>query len=529
MPDPAPPAPPAHPSQPDPAAADAAPTVLPALAPGLAQRTFGGFAWLAAHTVASKVISFAAQIVLAWLLRPDDFGYVGLAMTVAAFIGLLQQAGVRDVLVQRHDRAFRRWATPAFWMSLALGLLAAAIMVAAAPLAAALYRKPPLQPLIMVLAAAAPLQALAVVPTARLQIDLRFKAIAVVSTVAQVLTSALTVSFAGLDLGAYSFVLPFPIVAALQAAALWKVARVRVGLRPRFRRWRFLAGDSLLLVVSGFLITAIAQGDYVVLGLLYDERVVGLYYYAFVLSMQAVLLLVSTSSDVLFPALSRLRDERDRQARAFLRASRLFMLAGVPLCLWQAAVADTVVRWLFKPEWAAAIPLVQLLSLASSVRLPLGPAAGMIKAQGRFGDVAGFWLWNAALFLALVTAGAFVAAGKGVAAAMLVYSIIAGPLSLRIAARDAGGWREVWGVYAVPLLGGAAAVGAGLAAAWAVARGPLAAPWAKFVVISAVTAAAYAAIVRAAAPAAWAEIAGQVVKRATSGPPSEIANLKSEP
>jgi O-antigen/teichoic acid export membrane protein len=216
---------------------------------------------------------------------------------------------------------------------------------------------------------------------------------------------------------------------------------------------------------------------------------------------------------VLFPALSRLREDRPRQARAFLRASRLFMLVGVPLCLWQAAVADPAMRWLFEPEWAAAIPLVQLLSLSSSLRLPLGPAAGMIKAQGRFGGVAGFWLWNASLFLALVTAGALVAAAEGVAVAMLVYSAISGPLSLRIALGDAGGWRDVWAVYAIPVLGGGVAVGAGLAAAWAVGRGPLTAPWVSFFVISAVTAAAYALIVRAAAPAAWAEVAAQVQRR----------------
>src|SRR5688572_5777825 len=224
MSDPALSAPPAESPQPPPGPG-ATPAPPPAPAPGLADRTFGGFAWLAAQTVASKAISFAAQIVLAWILVPGDFGYVGLAMTVAAFVGLLQQAGVRDVLIQRQDAAFRRWATPAFWMSLALGLVAAAVMAAAAPLAAAVFRKPPLEPLILVLAIAAPLQALAVVPTARLQIDLRFKAIAGVTTAAQVLTSVLTVVFAKLGFGAYSFVLPAPIVAGLQAAALWKAAR----------------------------------------------------------------------------------------------------------------------------------------------------------------------------------------------------------------------------------------------------------------------------------------------------------------
>jgi PST family polysaccharide transporter len=421
--------------------------------------------WFTIQTAAAKGANFAAQLVLAWLLGPRDFGRVGLAYTISAFGALLQQAGVREVLVRR-QRRFGLWAPSAFWMSLAMGVAAGAVMAATAPLVAAAFRSPQLTGLILVLAVAAPLQAAGSVPAARLQASLRFKALAAIGTVGSLAGAGLTVLFAALKFEAYSFVLPIPIVALFQSAAYWVAAPpvLRGGLR--LRRWRYLAGESTSLISSAALTTVVAQGDYVVLGLIHNEQVVGVYYYAFVLSMQAVGLLVSNLSDVLFPVLSRLNDEPARQGRAFLRAARAFMLVGVPGCMLQAAVARPLMEWLFKPEWSAAIPLVQLLSLSAALRLPIGPSSGLMKAQGRFRDFLRFSLFNVVLFQMLATAGALWGAATGVAVAVVFYSAVIGPVSLYLAASPSGArWRDLSSVYAVPFLGGFAAVGLGLACA----------------------------------------------------------------
>src|SRR5437870_1122481 len=66
------------------------------------RRTARGFAWLTAQTLGAKAVGFVGQIILAWYLAPDDFGLVGLALTVAAFAGLIQQAGLKEILIHRH-------------------------------------------------------------------------------------------------------------------------------------------------------------------------------------------------------------------------------------------------------------------------------------------------------------------------------------------------------------------------------------------------------------------------------------------
>src|SRR6185503_10258888 len=104
----------------------------------LGSQVASGFSLMLLQSVAGKAIAAVGQIILAWYLRPQEFGIVGLAFTISALIGLLQQAGLREILIRR-ARTFPRWANAAFWMSLATGSGAALLTVAIAPFAAVMY------------------------------------------------------------------------------------------------------------------------------------------------------------------------------------------------------------------------------------------------------------------------------------------------------------------------------------------------------------------------------------------------------
>jgi PST family polysaccharide transporter len=99
---------------------ESASTILPYETPpkpSLARRTASGFVWMTTQSLGLKLLSAASQLALAWLLQPTEFGLIGLAYAVTGFTALIQQAGLREILVQRHNR-FRRWSNAAFWMSL---------------------------------------------------------------------------------------------------------------------------------------------------------------------------------------------------------------------------------------------------------------------------------------------------------------------------------------------------------------------------------------------------------------------------
>src|SRR5690606_17398595 len=109
----------------------------------LGRKTATGFAWLLLQTLSVKLATVAGQIVLAWLLAPEDFGLIALAYSVVSFLTIFQASGLREILIQR-EREFSRLVSPAFWLSLLIGGAVSLMIVAAAPWAARIYNEPEL-------------------------------------------------------------------------------------------------------------------------------------------------------------------------------------------------------------------------------------------------------------------------------------------------------------------------------------------------------------------------------------------------
>lgn len=405
--------------------------------------TARGFVWMAAQSVISKGIGMVGQWALAWLLLPGDFSLIALAYTVTTFAGLLQQAGLREVLVHRH-RKLALWSTPAFWMSLAMGFLGSAVMLAAAPFAASVFGEPKVAELIAIIAISAPLSALTTVPLASLQGELRFKALASFNLMSNTLTIALQVLLAWMGYGAFAFAIARPIVAVVEIGVAWWMAAPKVRWRPRLRAWKHLFADSGVMLAVAFIYTGVTQLGPIVLGKLQLGDVVGLYFWAYNLSLQTLMLFSANLKQVLFASLRQLQGQPERQLSAFLRATRLLGMVVTPLCLLQAAAAEPVVRLLFKDEWLPAVPMLQILSIGMALLAVVTPANGLLMAQGRFRMYLLLSVISAVMSLTFTPLGGILGGGIGVAIATTLHLAIAAPINLRLTLKPLGGtWRDI--------------------------------------------------------------------------------------
>lgn len=487
----------------------------------LARRTAHGFLWLMAQTIGSKAVGMAGQVILAWLLMPEDLGLWGTASIVMGFSGLIQQAGLRETLISR-QATYHLWANPAFWMSVTLGVVGAVITAAVAYPAAWFFEEPRLIGLLWVLALTAPFMSLDQIAEAKLQINLRFGLLAAVNWAVAVLQLVLTVVFAILIPAphkAYAFVLPRPVIALTRLTVLWLAARPPVKMSPQFRRWKYLSGDSATLLTSNFFLMLQWQGDYIVLGRLFATSILGIYFQAYNLSIQTMQLFTGNLTGVLFPALSKLQADPQRQIRAFLDATRLLAMIAVPMCMLQAACADPAVRLFFQDaKWADAIPVLQALSIGMAFRVVASPGGSLIQAQGRFRVIMVTNVINAIVFLSLVVAGAtlgtpdhpnrWLRPASTVGIAVAVYFALIGPTFLYVAIRPSGGrWVDILRVYAAPMLISGVAVAIALALGALVpvdrVRGHRWGQAVKLAVIMVWFTIAYVPLMRWAAPESW--------------------------
>nr|MBA2244395.1 oligosaccharide flippase family protein [Gemmatimonadota bacterium] len=233
---------------------------------GLTRRTVGGLLWAAWGKGAQAVLHLLVLAVLARLLSPSDFGVVSAALVVIGFSAIFTQLGLGPALVQRPILEQRHLDT-AFSFSLGMAVFVGAAVAAGAPLVAAFFQTPQVEPVVRVLALIFPMQGLALVAESLARRELRFRWLANIDVAAYGI--AYGVVGVGLALAGWG-------VWALACAELVRVgvrtAALIVGQEQRPRiAWERAAFGELMYFGGGFTIAKIAnylavQGDNLVVG-----------------------------------------------------------------------------------------------------------------------------------------------------------------------------------------------------------------------------------------------------------------------
>jgi O-antigen/teichoic acid export membrane protein len=187
---------------------------------------------------------------------------------------------------------------------------------------------------------------------------------------------------------------------------------------------------------------------------------------------------------------------------------RVLALLTVPACFMQAAMARPGFELVFKPKWAPAIPVMQVLCLGMAIRcvgLTVG-AVNMARRRYRLQLLLSFIY--CVLFLATMAVAARLGAALAVAAAEAGFYIVVDPINMAVILYLNGErpLRELARIFAKPLIAAVIAVGA----AWAISqtvppfRGALVA---RLAIIGLVSVGIYLPLSRKIMPGTWNELA----------------------
>lgn len=414
-----------------------------------------------AQNVVARVCSLGSQLALARLLDPADFGLIGLTYTVTTIASTLTSVGVEDVIIQR-KRSLYLWSGAAFWINLSLSTAGGLLVLLLAPVAAAVYHTPNLFGLLAILAISMPLGGLASVPGMILRAQMQFGIFAIYGSFEMIAQVIMTVGLAWGGYGAYSFVIPAPILAIVRAIVWWLLITSKPKLRAHRRRWKYLIRNTTAAFFSRIIVTFIGQGDYIVLGLLASENVVGRYYFGFRLAVQPLWVLAGNLGGILYPTLIQLKFDPERQGNAALKAAILLSYSVVPIAFMQAAVASPILSSFFGQKWALSIPVIQLLSVGLALDAVSWIAGTLLAARGEFVVGLRYVAIQVPIFFGLVTAGAILHEEVGVAVAVCVFYAITQPVFVYGVFRRVGvSMRQVASIYLRPILYSGISVGCG--------------------------------------------------------------------
>jgi O-antigen/teichoic acid export membrane protein len=295
--------------------------------------------------------------------------------------------------------------------------------------------------------------------------------------------------------------------------------RPKLKWKPEFQFWGELIAPLGLLLAVGVCNTLVSQGDYMALGYFRSEQVVGLYFFAFGLSLQGLRLVASSVSSVVFPALSRIHKNPEHQLAVSLKMIRLMACVATPLMLLQALLARPGMNIVFHHKWDAAVPVVQILTIGFSLDALNWVAGSLLQAQGKFARYLAINVAMAIAFLVVVVTAAYFYEAVGVAIGVAIYYLAMSPVFLALTLRPQGiRVAQIFGIYARPLLIALLTFAAAALAARAIPE-IVGADWIRAFIILIVGAAVYVPLLIYLTPAEWDELRTRAVQLLHRGGP----------
>jgi len=161
------------------------------------------------------------------------------------------------------------------------------------------------------------------------------------------------------------------VIVSYAIAPAWPRLSFRVAtLRELFSYGRWMSASSVLLWLLG-------NGDNVFVGKLAGAAELAYYGWGYQLASLPSVLLTQILSNVMFPALSSVREDRARLAQLLRATLQVTWLCSLPSALLIVALAEPFTRAVLGERWLPLVPIARALA-ASSVLRSLGASASAL-------------------------------------------------------------------------------------------------------------------------------------------------------
>jgi O-antigen/teichoic acid export membrane protein len=330
-----------------------------------------------------QLVSFVQTVVLARLLTPTQVGIFAAGTVLTTLFTDFVEGGLRAGLVQRQGDLADADET-VFRVTLMVGAAASLASLAAAPVIGIIFNSRAAGLVAAATSGVLLIHSLTNVPESVLQREFSVKRRLIVGPAIAVSYAVVSVGLAALGWGVWSLVAGTYASYITWVVSLWMITSWRPGRgHASFAMWRELArfGFPLVTAMIGFRLRTAVEA--LVVGRVLSTGALGFFRYGQRIARIPQTGIIEVGANTLFPAFSRIADDRKRLAAAYLRALHWSMVGAAACTGLMIAAGGPAVVVLFGERWrGAGVALVAMsgLNIGSAISIV---AQDAIKARGR--------------------------------------------------------------------------------------------------------------------------------------------------
>lgn len=313
------------------------------------------------------VIQFVGTVVLARLLSPEDFGIFAMLVVFLGIGELIRDFGMPTAALQARNLSDQQ-ASNVFWVTAALSMAVALLLVLLTPLIVALYDQPRLGLIAPVMAGVLVVNGLQAQYRVRIARQMRFSTLTAITVAARLAGLGAGIVAALLGAGYWALVIQAAAVAITTLVSSMAVTRW-LPQRPRRGHGSLpLLQNGMANGAANMLGYAADNADNLMIGVMWGAGPLGLYNRAFQLFMSAVMSFFSPLTSVVVPTANRAIAEGRRAEDILARAQTALCGPAIWLLMVTAATAEYLIPLLLGEQWKETIPLLQILAVGGAFK-----------------------------------------------------------------------------------------------------------------------------------------------------------------
>jgi teichuronic acid exporter len=380
-----------------------------------------GVYWLTVVKIVSQVISWAITIYVMRVLSPSDYGLMAMAWVYMGFIALFNEVGLGAAIIQRKDLS-QDDLSSICWGVFAINLALCLLALLSATLVADFYEEPRVADVLRVASIGFIIRGVSLVPSSILARELAFSKQSQTDLIANVSGAMATLWLATAGFGVWSLVWGLLVQDIARTLLSFFFYPWKPNLSFSLSKIKGLVQFGAKVAMTRVLWYLSANADVLIAGKMLGKTQLGFYSVATQLASIPVDKMVSTITQVAFPALSKVQDDPSMLRRYFLKIVKVVAFAMFPACWGIYLVADSAVPLFLSEKWLPAVLPMQILSMVTACRAIQAINAPLEMAVGR----AGIALLNVAIIGSVMALSFLVGSFYGLEG--LAYAWLAFPL-----------------------------------------------------------------------------------------------------
>ncbi|MEQ2976655.1 lipopolysaccharide biosynthesis protein [Butyricimonas faecihominis] len=368
---------------------------------------------------------FLLNFLLAYLFTKEDFGLIAILLVIGEIFFSISNMGMGEALIQR-SYLNRRYLNAAFWGNFIIAFVGFFILIFCAPYISAFFNSEKMTWPLRGYACIFLIRILGIVPNAWCEKNFRFDIIAKLSFVAISLRLVIVLFCAWKELGIRSIVIGDLIYHITISLGIY----LFINFRPRLKYfdlksfWELFQFGNKLLVANLFSIVS-QKADVFVIGKFVSTIKLGVYSFAYMLTITIPSLVNNIVQKVFFPRFSLIKDDKKILCKEYLKITEFIAYISLPVSVGIWCVVDIFLVTFYGNKWDEAVYLIKILCFYSITNSLGGVLWGQVlKALGMSSLVMKMTFLQVIALVLTVSIGVVCNGIIGVAYAMVVYGVV---------------------------------------------------------------------------------------------------------